>query len=325
MMANKEKTAIDDAFAADVRAGLTATPKTLPPVWFYDARGSELFDAITEQPEYYLTATEKAILAEHATAILAAAGQGATVTLAELGAGSATKTRVLIRALLAMQGEVEYTPIDVSGEAVEAAAKALSSEFNGLIVRPIVGRNREAILDLDADDPRTRLILFIGSSLGNFEPADAARFLSDVVHVMRPQDRLLLGLDMMKEPSILAHAYDDDKGVTAAFNLNVLARMNRELAADFDLDSFRHRAVVNEDEGRVEMHLVSTKDQNVHIGVLGLDVAFAAEESIHTENSYKYSPRSLARVLDKAGLENQESWYDAKEWFGLHLLRKADR
>ncbi len=309
-------------FVDDVRIGLTAMPKTLPPIWFYDAIGSKLFEAITEQPEYYLTSTERDILESNAADILALAG--VNVHLVELGAGSAAKTRVLLRILLDRQGTAEYDPIDVSADAVVPAAEALTEEFKGLTVRPIVGRNRDAIKSLDPHDPIARLIMYIGSSIGNFEPKQAIGFLCDIATSMRPHDRFLLGADVRKEKAVLEAAYNDAAGITARFNLNLLTRMNRELGADFDLARFKHKAIFNETESRIEMHLVSIGAQTVRIEKAGIDVTFVDGETIHTENSYKYSLDALEKVISAAGLVRETSWFDAEIKFGLHLLRRHD-
>lgn len=307
--------------ADDVRRGLATRPKRIPSVHFYDAEGSRIFEEITRLPEYYLTETERGIFRAHAADILAAAGW--PPCLVELGAGTADKTRVLIEALLARTGHAEYVPIDVSRDALDAAVATLAREHPELVVRSVVARNRPGLRSLGAMNG-ARLVLFIGSSIGNFEPEDAIDFLSDVRAELRPQDRVLLGTDMMKDPAVLEPAYFDSQGVTTRFNLNLLRRINRELDADFDLDAFRHEARFNENAHRMESHLVSTRPQVVRVRALGLEARFEEGESIHVENSHKYTDEDVTDLTKRAGLEVVESWFDARRWFGVHLLRGVE-
>jgi len=306
-------------FADDVRRGLSATPKFLLPQYFYDALGSALFSAICELPEYYVTRAEDEILRGKATEI--AAGFGSRVRLAELGSGSARKTRHLIEAILARQPSLEFLPVDVDAGILASSAGELQREYPGLCVTPIRGDFREpaALLrpHLPASDHRT-IVLFLGSSIGNLDPAAAGAMLSNLRTVLNSGDAIFLGADLRKSPTILEPAYDDPLGVTAAFNRNILARINRELGGNFDLASFTHRAFYNDAEGRVEMHLVSKKAQRVRIE--GYEIAFEEGESIHTENSYKYDDATLHALADAGGFTINRRWCDSKGYFADLLM-----
>jgi L-histidine N-alpha-methyltransferase len=308
------------SFAAEVLRGLTATSKALPPKFFYDATGSALFEQITELPEYYLTRTERKILRAKADEIVTAAGAG--LTLVELGAGTASKTRILIRALLRRQSELIFYPVDVSSAALRVCAEQLSGEFENLRVRPTVADYFAGTRALRRSNGR-KLVLFIGSSIGNYEPLEAGAFLSHIRTALSPGDTLLLGTDMVKDCALLVPAYDDAQGVTAAFNKNVLARINRELGGHFDLELFRHVALWNARCSRIEMHLESVTEQDVAIDALELTVAFAAGERIHTENSYKFTPAMVESILANGGFQLERSWSDPRRWFALHLARVA--
>jgi len=312
---------VAERVALAVRAGLAAQPKRLPPWLFYDHAGSRLFSQITELPEYYLTRTERSILAEHAGAMIAQAAQGAWLRIAELGAGSADKTRLLLAAAIARQGTVLYEPVDVSSSALDAAQKRIEREIPGV-------RVAQRVLDythgLDLDPPQAgerRLVLYIGSSVGNFDPAEAKQLLKGVRAGLFAGDSLLLGVDLVKEDSLLLAAYNDAAGITAAFNLNLLDRLNRELGGDFNPDAFVHRALWNQAESRIEMHLVSRISQRVRFARLHWAVDFAAGETIHTENSYKYRPGQAEELLTKAGFEPATTWTDARDWFAVCLGR----
>jgi L-histidine Nalpha-methyltransferase len=306
-------------FGRDVTAGLTASPKRLDCRYFYDAEGSALFDAICELPEYYLTRAETAILRGHAGDI--AAPFPGDVTLVELGSGSAAKTRLLLEALLRNRSQLRYVPIDICRPVLEASAAKLLREFPGLEITAVAAEYHQGLQHLLAETDRPKLILWLGSNIGNFGQIDAARFLAQVRAAMTVADRLLIGVDLRKDKAILEAAYDDAAGVTAAFNLNLLARINRELDGDFDLRAFQHRAVYDEAAGRIEMYLVSTRAQRVRIGRLGLEIAFAAGEMVHTENSYKYSPAEIADLCAAAELVIEHSYFDAERRFCLCLLR----
>ncbi len=309
-----------DRFAEDVRRGLSATPKFLLPHYFYDALGSALFNAICELPEYYVTRAETEILTERAAEIAAAFGE--TARLVELGSGSARKSRLLIEALLARQEELEYIPVDVDAGILESSAAALLDEFAELTIHAVCADFRDpaaALGDILSPDGGERtVVLFLGSSIGNLDHDTAVAMLASLRTCLAPGDMLFLGADLKKSREVLEPAYDDPLGVTAAFNLNLLARINRELGANFDLSSFAHRAFYNEQEGRIEMHLVSRRAQQVRIG--DLTVSFAEGESIHTENSYKYDDATLGALASRAGFRIERRWMDAKRWFADLLL-----
>jgi L-histidine Nalpha-methyltransferase len=301
-----------------VRDGLSRRPRTLPPTLFYDATGSALFDRITELPEYYLTRTERIILQTHAGEMIAAAGDSLEVV--ELGAGSASKTGILLDAVLRGQLRCRYCPIDVSREALAIAEKRLRAELPGLRVRPIVADYTQGIA-LPSRNGHRRLALYLGSSIGNFDPPDAIAVLSSLRRELRAGDALLLGTDLAKNRGVLLDAYNDAQGVTAAFNKNVLARINRELGANFDLDRFRHVAVWNRRDSRMEMHLESAARQVVTIPDLRLRLEFEAGERIHTENSYKYTLPRVRAMLAGSGFRLERTWMDEHRWFAVHLAR----
>jgi L-histidine N-alpha-methyltransferase len=304
--------------ALDVREGLTAMPKHLPAKLFYDEIGSLLFERITELPEYYLTRTERAILERYAADILEQAGPA--LTLVELGAGTATKTRILIEELIGRQSRTLFYPIDVSSSALDEAVKQLSQQFPALRVNPIVADYTGGVQALNRISGR-KLVLYIGSSIGNFEVHQAIRLLRRIRQSLRSGDALLLGADFAKSPKILVPAYDDAQGVTAQFNKNILARINRELDADFDLDTFRHIAQWNRRCSRMEIYLESLVEQSVFIPGIDLDVKFKAGERIHTENSYKYTDAMIESILNESGFTLEHTWCDRKKWFGVHLAR----
>jgi dimethylhistidine N-methyltransferase len=305
-----------------VYRGLTARPKTLSPWLFYDAPGSQLFEEITELDEYYVTRTERSILQKHAEEILRAAAAGnespQTLSVIELGAGTATKTGILLSAAVRQQGRVVYHAIDVSGSALEAAKQNIEEKIPGVKVETRTGDYTEGLGAIDAGETR-RLVLYIGSSIGNFDPAAATDVLRGVRAQIATGDRLLLGVDMVKDLPTLLAAYDDAKGVTAAFNRNVLLRINRELGANFHPQCFRHKVRWNGELARIEMHLESLIRQTVEIPDLQLSVALRRGETIHTENSYKYTQERLTQILRKTGFHIQERWMDDRKWFSVAL------
>ena len=307
-----------DAVALAVREGLSATPKRLPSWLLYDEIGSELFEQITELPEYYLTRTERSILEMYAGDILQRAGP--SLTLVELGAGTATKTCILIEALLQRQSRALFYPIDVSPSALDAAMRHLGRQFPSLRVNPIVADYTGGVPALSRISGR-KLVLYIGSSIGNFEPTDAIRMLRRIRQTLRAGDALLLGADFAKSSKILLPAYNDSQGVTASFSKNILARLNRELEADFDLDRFRHIALWNRRNSRMEIYLESTAAQSVFVPALAMDLFFEAGERIHTENSYKYTDEMIEAILGQSGFTLEQTWCDRKKWFGVHLAR----
>ncbi len=312
---------VRDRVAAAVRDGLTADPKTLPPWLFYDEAGSRLFEQITALDEYYLTRTERAILLANAPDILDRAGDGHRLRLVELGAGSAAKTSLLLRAAVERQGHVVYEPVDVSGSALRAARVRIEYEMPAVRVLPRVSDYTcDFVLGSDIEGER-RLVLYIGSSIGNFEPKEAAALLRRIRGGLRHGDGILLGVDLRKSEETILAAYNDAAQVTAAFNLNVLTRLNRELGADFDLDRFAHRAIWNDAASRIEMHLESLTDQTVCIPALDFEVDFAEGETIHTENSYKFAPDAAESMLSAAGFAPIETFTDEAKRFAVCLGR----
>jgi len=295
--------------------------KWLPSWLFYDATGSRLFDEITRIPEYYVTRTERKILAEHCAEIVARAAGENALRIVELGAGSAEKTRLVLTAAAERQDTVFYEPVDVSASALVEAQMRSEDELPGVIVCPRV-QDYTHDLELDSTLPNERrLLMYIGSSIGNFEPGESLMLLERVRAAMEPGDCFLLGVDLVKDEAVVQAAYDDAGGVTAAFNRNVLVRLNRELDADFNPAAFGHRAVWNAAESRMEMHLVSAKKQEVWLPGIDLRVKFEVGESIHTENSYKYRPGAAEALLTKAGFASEETWTDERGWFAVVLAR----
>jgi dimethylhistidine N-methyltransferase len=318
MTASKQLALPSSAIAPDVLQGLSSEPKHLPPKLFYDAEGSCLFEQITQTQEYYPTRTERTILEDYAGEIIESAGRN--LTLVELGAGSANKTRVLISALLRRQLRLEFHPVDVSPTALKDALARLNGDFPRLRVRPIVADYSQGLPELAQISGR-KLVLFIGSTIGNFEPEEAMAFLKRIRSSLAAGDALLIGFDMVKDARTLREAYNDTAGVTARFNKNLLARINRELGADFDLDEFQHVAFWNPRKSRIEMHLESRVDQVVRIPDLDRSFHFSFGERIHTENSYKFTSSSIARLLRRSGLKLEHRWTDPKGWFSVVLAR----
>jgi L-histidine N-alpha-methyltransferase len=315
---------------ADVLAGLTATPKSLPPKWFYDAQGSALFEKITELPEYYPTRTERAILRAVAPEIAALTG---ATTLVELGSGSSEKTRFLLSALRDAGTLRGYVPVDVSESALAAAGDALAAEYPGLAVHAVAADFEQYLgvppaagagvtADGDAGDG-PRLVAFLGSTIGNMVPAERGVFLRRVRAGLRPGDAFLLGTDLVKDPAVLVAAYDDAAGVTAAFNKNVLAVLNAELGADFDLDAFEHVAVWDAGREWIEMRLRAASAQSVLVRELGLTAEFVAGEEMRTEVSAKFHEAGVAAELAAAGLALRSWWTDEGGQFGLSLAVPA--
>jgi dimethylhistidine N-methyltransferase len=297
-----------EGFRDDVVAGLSAPQKFLPPKYFYDAAGSALFERICRLPEYYVTRAELALTRRHLGAIARFAGRGCQ--LIEYGSGEGVKSRLLIRALR----PAVYVPIDISQQALHAAAARLGREFRWLRIAPLVG-DFSRPLDIPVRRGTPSVVYFPGSTIGNLTPGEAHAFLSMSRGVAA---RMLVGVDLKKDPAILHAAYNDSKGVTAAFNLNLLARINRELGAGFDLRRWRHYAFYNPAEGRIEMHLVALAAQRVKLGTHRFD--FAAGETIHTENSYKYSLEEFRDLAAKAGFRGAKTWTDSRGLFALHGL-----
>jgi dimethylhistidine N-methyltransferase len=299
-------------FAADVIAGLTAKPKRLPPKYFYDLAGSSLFDRITELPEYYPTRSELVLLAEHALAIGSLFQPGSA--LVEFGGGSSRKARIVLRAAASIE---VYVPIDISGDFLQQDAARLRRDFPHLAILPVVA-DFTAMTEPPAEvGTRPRAGFFPGSTIGNFEPHEAAAFLRRAGRILGPGAVFVVGVDLVKAPDILYRAYNDAEGVTAKFNLNLLARINRELGANFNLAAFEHHAFYNAERSRIEMHLASIKRQKVRIG--DTTIEFRAGETIHTENSYKYSIDSFQALALGSGWSPLKAWTDGL--FSVHALR----
>ena len=314
-------TATDADAAAELALGLTSKPKRISCQWFYDAAGSKLFERICALEEYYPTRAEAEILEAHAARIVELVGTD--VTVVELGSGSAVKTDLLIDAFLREAPELTYVPVDLSPSAIEGSAQRLLDAHAGLTVIGLAAEYRFGLEWLAANTQREHLVLWLGSNIGNFERPAAVEFLRDVRRNLSPQGHLLLGVDLRKDRRVLEAAYDDPSGVTARFNLNALAHINRELGADFDLTAFAHVARYDEQLGRVTMHLRSLRPQRVHIAKLDLDIGFANDERIHTEDSFKYSPAEIDELATKSGFDVVERWTDSGERFALTLLKAA--
>ncbi|HSK16540.1 MAG TPA: L-histidine N(alpha)-methyltransferase [Gaiellaceae bacterium] len=304
--------------AEDARAGFLAEPKELPPRWFYDERGSQLFDEITRLPEYYLTRREREIL-ERRSAEIAAVSRAET--LIELGSGTSAKTRLLLDAFAAEGSLARFVPFDVSEATLSSAAAAIEREYPGLEVSAVVGDFQRHIGLLPRDG--RRLVAFLGSTIGNLDPAGRAAFLAELRSALGPGELLLLGADLVKSSARLLAAYDDPAGVTAAFNLNVLSVLNRELGADFDLDAFDHVARWDAEAERIEILLRSRRPQRVAVWTLGLEVAFAAGEEMRTETSAKFRRERLADELAVAGFDLERWWTDGAGDFALVLARAS--
>ena len=300
-------------FRAEVLSGLFQAPKQLSPKFFYDHHGSELFDAITELPEYYPTRTEIGILQQHGETIADLLGRDCL--LLELGSGSSKKIRVLLDAVK----PAIYMPVDISREHLRGSAEVLVTDYPVLEIHAVC-----ADYTADFDLPRcpdhiSRVVFYPGSSIGNFEPSRAVRLLRRMAHHLQDGGRMLIGVDLKKDAELLRAAYNDSQRVTAAFNLNILHRINRELDADFDVQAFTHHAFYNEAQGRVEMHLVSKQEQAVTVA--GQTFEFSTGETIHTENSYKYSVEEFLALVEKAGFVSEKVWTDDDKLFSVHCIR----
>jgi len=307
--------------ADDVRKGLTSQQKRFLPKYFYDELGSQLFEAICLLPEYYLTRAENEILTRYADEI-AGAVEGQK-TLVEMGSGSASKTRLVIEALLRSQPELLFMPVDISFSALESSSRILLQSYPRLSIEGFAADYFAGLAELGKKQRRRTLALFLGSNISNFDAEEALRFLKAMRRVLREGDALLLGVDLKKDPAVLEAAYNDALGVTSAFNLNVLARINRELGGGFDLRNFQHKAFYNESAGRIEIYIESLVNQRVRIEKLELEVEFAAGELIHTENSYKYDRAGIEALASATGFEHSRMWLDSQERFSSNLLLAA--
>ncbi len=305
-------------FSEDVKTGLTSESKYLPFVYFYDHIGSQLFEQICELPEYYLTRTEADILKINVDNIASQFSE--KTVLVELGSGSSTKTRILIEAFLERQSLAHYTPIDVSHQMLEESSYSLLEAYPDLEINAIAARYNEGIDHLNIQTDQQNLITWLGSSIGNFERSEITTLLWYIQEIMLPNDRLLVGIDLQKDKSIIENAYNDTQGITAEFNLNLLTHVNRELGGNFDLENFGHKAIYNEEIGRIEMYLISHIDQKAFVSELDLEVSFRANETIHTENSFKYSLGDIDTLAEETGLYVEQQWFDAERLFSLNLF-----
>ena len=305
-----------EKFLSEALAGLGATPKTLPSKYFYNERGSELFELICELPEYYVTRVETALLDNIANEVAEIIGQGAAII--EYGTGSSEKIRILLTAL---NRPAAFVGVDISGDALLGVTDAMASNFPDMDVHGVCADFTQSLKLPAMPGTGKRVVFFPGSSLGNFNHAQSVDFLANAATTIGPDGAMLIGIDLKKDAGILNAAYDDAQGVTARFNLNLLARLNRECGADFDLDAFSHSAFYNAGAGRVEMHLVSQRAQTVSLG--GQNIAFTKGETIHTENSYKYSVCEFQDLSRRAGLVPLHVWMDADQLFSLHYLHVA--
>ena len=313
-----------EAVLAEASAGLSSRPKTLPPWLFYDEAGSALFEKITELPEYYLTRAERSIFSERAEEIINSVGH--PLTIAELGSGTASKTGLLLAAATRRQPTVLYQPIDVSSSALEQAETTLPGEIPGVVVRPQIANYITNGYTIERPDDGCILALYIGSSIGNFNPEEQRSILGKLrKQLKKAADAILLGVDLApnnnKTVDQLIAAYEDAAGVTAAFNKNILVRLNRDLGADFNVDAFRHRAYWNPQDSRIEMHLVSNVAQTVNLD--GERISFTPGESIHTENSYKFTERGLRELLHDSGYSSPQCFEDAEHRFAVALAHPA--
>ncbi len=322
-MSEKKPSIIEQSIdGLDVVQGLTSQPKTLPSKYFYDDRGSQLFEHICELPEYYPTRTETAILESCARSIANTTGN---VDLVELGSGSSTKTRLLLDAYQELGKPLKYFPIDVSTGILNSTAEQLQAAYSNLKIHPLAGTYEEGLAWLHAHHHHPKIISFLGSSLGNFHPPAQDAFFQKVTAAMQPGDYFLLGVDLHKSPKILEPAYNDTQGITAAFNLNILAHLNWRFDGNFDLSQFQHQAIYNQNLCRIEMYLRSDKSQSVQLQKLGLTVDFVPNETILTEVSCKFDLEALSYPggdrFQTWGLKPIKHWIDHQQWFGLFLLQ----
>ncbi len=306
------------SFADDVRSGLTAARKRLPPKYFYDELGSAIFEAICVLPEYYLTRVESEILAAHATEMIAALG--GEIEVVEFGSGSAQKTRALIGAALEVQQRLDYHPVDISPAALIGSSEALVAEYDRLHVSAYASDYFDVLESASLRTSERVLALFLGSNIGNYDPDSARTLLRAMSAAFKPGDGLLLGTDLKKDVLTLERAYNDPTGVTSAFNKNVLARINRELAGHFDLDGFAHISRYDARRGSVDSYLVAGRGMRVSIDALELEIAFATAETIHTESSHKFDANDIAQLATDSGFRVGAMWTDAARRFAVSLL-----
>jgi len=325
---NSEHFIINNEFVKDVEKGLADKQKHISPKFFYDKKGSKLFEEICDQPEYYLNRSESLILKRSVDEIMDKLGEK-QISIIELGNGNSLKTRILLKPFLANLRKVCYFPIDISLKTLKKSLKDLSKEYVNLEIFGICSDYVSGLtkindfMKMKNNIPKNKLIIFLGSSIGNFHPKEAKNFLYSLKSYIRQEDALLIGIDLEKDKRILDKAYNDKKGLTAKFNLNILSRINRELDGEFKLSSFEHKSFYNIHKHRIEMHLESKLDQEVRVGATKKTFHFKKGETIHTENSYKYSQNNLNELVKNAGLEMIQSFTDRKKQYTLILLKKV--
>jgi L-histidine Nalpha-methyltransferase len=303
----------------DIIQGLSKTPKTLPPKYFYDDCGSQLFEQICQLPEYYPTRTEAAILSQYADEIAQITG---SCELVELGSGSSTKTRLLLDAYHNRADDWRYLPIDISGGILKTSVLELQEKYPDFFIQGLLGTYEQALAHLASNSLRSQMIFFLGSSLGNFTPQESEQFLSKISHALKPGDYFLLGIDLQKPKDILEAAYNDSQGVTAAFNLNMLSHLNWRFQGNFDLDLFTHQAIYNLEDTQIEMYLHCQESHLVSLDTLNLNVEFQAGESILTEISRKFDLANMQKQLQSQGMKTLKTWTDPQQWFGLILCQR---
>lgn len=302
----------------DVIQGLTQTPKSLPPKYFYDERGSQLFEQICQLPEYYPTRTEAWILSQYADEIAQMTG---SCELVELGSGSSTKTRLLLDSYQKIADDCRYLPIDISGGILKTSVLQLQQQYPDFSIQGLLGTYEQALAHLESSSLRTQMIFFLGSSMGNFTPQESDHFLNQIAHALKPGDYFLLGIDLQKPKEILEPAYNDSQGVTAAFNLNMLSHLNWRFQSNFHLNFFTHQAIYNQADTQIEMYLHCQENHWVSLDILNLNVSFQAGESILTEISRKFDLAIIQKQLAAQGLKTLKTWTDPQQWFGLILCQ----
>jgi L-histidine Nalpha-methyltransferase len=305
----------------DIIQGLSKTSKTLPPKYFYDDRGSQLFEEICQLPEYYPTRTEAAILSQYADEIAQITG---SCELVELGSGSSTKTRLLLDAYHTRADDWRYLPIDISGGILKTSVLELQEKYPDFFIQGLLGTYEQALAHLASNSLRSRMIFFLGSSLGNFTPHESQQFLSQISHALKPGDYFLLGIDLQKPKDILEAAYNDSQGVTAAFNLNMLSHLNWRFQGNFDINLFIHQAIYNLADTQIEMYLHCQESHLVSLDTLNLNVEFQAGESILTEISRKFDLANMQKQLQSQGMKTLKTWTDSQRWFGLILCQRDE-
>jgi len=313
----------NSSFADDVNEGLNDSPKHIPCLYFYDYKGSLLFEEICQLPEYYLTRTETEILKKYSKEIIYQLPDG--IQLIELGSANSIKTELIIEEMLNQYDKVSYSPIDISIKRLKESSIALLEKYDNLEITSVAAKYDEGLPRLNIHTDRPKLIIWLGSSIGNFCKEEAILFLKNIVKTLSTNDFFLIGFDLHKDKKRLEQAYNDSRDVTAEFNLNLLSRINRELGGEFDLNNFKHQAVYNEEKSRIEMYLISTCEQKTYIADLNKYYHFRKNERIHTENSHKYSLDTIEQISNQVGMEIINQWFDSKRYFNLTLFKPIDQ